>query len=139
MLYAAKTHGDKNGFAARDIDRTINEEKEVKKMVGGKEEIQKKTWTYFKLKPFEWISYNEMLQQVKEVGSGLRELGVGENDKKSFFNIYASTSSVILGMVSVVLTRSGGTGCSLLKHVPSMLSLFRPPTTRLDRMLSLTP
>lgn len=91
MQYLARTHGKKKAFAKRDIDRVISEEKEVTKMVGGKEEKQTKTWNYFKLKPFEWMNYEEMLQATKDVGSGLRELGLG-GEGETFFNIYGSTS-----------------------------------------------
>ena len=61
-------------------------------MVGGKEEKQKKTWNYFKLKPFDWMTFEDMLTNVKQLGSGLRKLGVGEEGTDSFFNIYGSTS-----------------------------------------------
>lgn len=91
MLYLARTHGNKRAFAKRDIERIITEEKEVTKMVGGKEEKQKKTWNYFKLKPFEWMTYEQMLQATKDLGSGLRHYGVG-SEGETFFNIYASTS-----------------------------------------------
>ncbi|WVW84190.1 hypothetical protein I302_106220 [Kwoniella bestiolae CBS 10118] len=92
MLYAAKTHGNKNGFASRNIEKIISEEKEVTKMVGGKETKQKKTWNYFKLSPYEWMTYNEALQRVKEIGAGLRELGVEDKRTDKFFNIYGQTS-----------------------------------------------
>lgn len=69
----------------------ISEEKEVTKMVGGKEEKQKKTWNYFKLKDFEWDSYSTALETVRSIGSGLQELGLG-GEGETFFNIYASTS-----------------------------------------------
>ncbi|WWC69937.1 uncharacterized protein I206_103881 [Kwoniella pini CBS 10737] len=93
MLYAAKTHGSKKGFASRDIEKIISEEKEVTKMVGGKPTKQKKTWNYFKLSAFDWMSYDEALQRVKEIGAGLRALKADdkrEGDK--FFNIYGQTS-----------------------------------------------
>lgn len=89
MLYAAKTHGNRNGFASRDIERIITEEKEVTKNVGGKEQKEMKKWNYFKLKPFDWMSYEAFLVQVRETGSGLRQLLDREG---GFFNIYASTS-----------------------------------------------
>ena len=92
MLYAARTHGSKKAFAARDIDKIISEDKEVTKVVGGKEEKTTKTWNYFQLKPFDWMSYEESLVRIKEIGSGLRELGAAEIGNDSFFNIYASTS-----------------------------------------------
>jgi len=93
LLYAARTHGKKKGFAAREIERTITEEKEVTKTVGGKQKTEKKEWNYFKLKPFHWWTYEEMLANVRQVGSGLRSLGVG-GEGETFFNIYGSTSWV---------------------------------------------
>lgn len=91
MLYAARTHGSKKAFAARDVERVISEDKEVTKMVGGKEEKSTKTWNYFKLKPFDWMTFEESLQRVKDIGSGLRELGVG-SEGETFFSVYGSTS-----------------------------------------------
>jgi hypothetical protein len=99
LLYAARTHGKKKGFAAREVERTITEEKEVTKTVGGKQKTEKKQWNYFKLKPFEWWTYEEMLANVRQVGSGLRSLGVG-GEGETFFNIYGSTSYVYLSRLS---------------------------------------
>ncbi|OCF30674.1 long-chain acyl-CoA synthetase, partial [Kwoniella heveanensis BCC8398] len=92
MLYAAKTHGSKKGFASRDIERVITEDKEVTKMVGGKPQKQTKTWSYFKLTPFNWMTYEEALQRVKEIGAGLRELEGDDAREQKFFNIYGQTS-----------------------------------------------
>lgn len=61
------------------------------KVVGGKEEKTTKTWSYFKLKPYDWISYEEALQLAKDIGSGLREYGSTEG-AETFFNIYSATS-----------------------------------------------
>jgi len=91
MLYAARTHGTKKAFAGREVDKVISEDKVVTKMVGGKEEKQTKTWSYSKLKPFDWMSYDEALTRVREIGAGLRGL-LEEGDLGSFFNIYGSTS-----------------------------------------------
>ncbi|BEJ12845.1 hypothetical protein CspHIS471_0300190 [Cutaneotrichosporon sp. HIS471] len=90
MLYAARTHGSKIALGAREIERTITETKRITKIVNGKETKVDKNWTYFKLTPLEWISYEEALQDVRDIGSGLRELGLGGEDE-TFFNIYAST------------------------------------------------
>ena len=94
MLYAARIHGLRDAFAAREVEKIISEEKEVTKMVGGKEEKQTKTWNYFKLKPFDWMSYSEALTWTRDIGSGLRELlHAGQTEEVlSFFNIYAATS-----------------------------------------------
>ncbi|WWD17065.1 hypothetical protein CI109_101502 [Kwoniella shandongensis] len=92
MLYASKTHGSKKGFASRDIVKTITEEKEVTKRVGGKETKEMKKWSYFKLSPYAWITYDEALATVKDIGAGLRELAGEDDRKEKFFNIYGQTS-----------------------------------------------
>ncbi|WOO80640.1 Long-chain-fatty-acid--CoA ligase 2 [Vanrija pseudolonga] len=91
MLYAARTHGAKQALGGRDIIGTVEEEKEITKVVGGKEVKEKKKWSYFKLSPLDWISYDDALREVRELGSGLREHGIGGKEEQ-FFNIYAATS-----------------------------------------------
>jgi hypothetical protein len=131
MLYASRTHGSKQAFANRDIEKIISEEKEVTKVVGGKEEKQKKTWNYFKLKPFDWMTYEQALTRVREIGSGLRKLGAA-SEGETYFNIYASTSYVFDIYLVVVLMTAGESaeiGCSWLKPPHSMLSQSVQPMT----------
>ncbi|WVN87664.1 uncharacterized protein L203_102850 [Cryptococcus depauperatus CBS 7841] len=93
LLYAAKTHGSKQGFAARDIEKVITEEKEVTKRVGGKEHKEMKKWNYWKLSAYNWWTYEDILQKTKELGAGLRELGSDDTrETEKFFNIYSQTS-----------------------------------------------
>lgn len=91
MLYAARTHSTKKAFGAREIERMITETKKVTKIVNGQETQVDKDWQYFKLTPLEWLSYADSLQDIKDIGSGLRELGSG-GPGETFFNIYAGTS-----------------------------------------------
>jgi long-chain acyl-CoA synthetase len=93
LQYAARTHGNKKGFASRPILRTISEKKDiVRKGAGenGEDVTETKTWNYFVLGKFEWTTYAEMEKRVRDVGSGLRELGVG-GEGETFFNVYAQT------------------------------------------------
>ncbi|OXB35281.1 hypothetical protein LQV05_006035 [Cryptococcus neoformans] len=93
LLYAAKTHGSKKGFASRDILKVITEEKEVTKRDGGKEHKEMKKWNYFKLSPYNWMSYEGFLDKVKEIGAGLRVLAADDGrESEKFFNIYSQTS-----------------------------------------------
>ncbi|ODN72837.1 hypothetical protein, variant [Cryptococcus amylolentus CBS 6039] len=92
LLYAAKTHGDKKGFASRDVIKVITEEKEVTKNVGGKQQKEMKKWNYFKLSDYDWLSYNQFLDFAKHVGSGLRQLAGEDSRTEKFFNIYGQTS-----------------------------------------------
>ncbi|WVQ81778.1 hypothetical protein IAT38_003903 [Cryptococcus sp. DSM 104549] len=93
MLYAAKTHGSKKAFASREVIKTITEEKEVTKRSGGKEHKELKKWNYFKLSPYDWMTYEEALVRVKEIGAGLREYSVEDTrTENKFFSIYGQTS-----------------------------------------------
>lgn len=88
LLYNARVHGTKEGFGWRDIVDVHEETKEVTKMVGGKEITEKKTWKYWQLSDFKFISFIQMKDIVAEAAKGLMELGIAKGD---VFNIYAST------------------------------------------------
>ncbi|OSD00710.1 long-chain-fatty-acid-CoA-ligase [Trametes coccinea BRFM310] len=87
--YAARTHGTKDAFGYRDIIRIHEETKEVKKNVGGKEITETKTWKYFELSDYKYISFVQVKEAAQEVAGGLLKLGVKKED---IFNIYAATS-----------------------------------------------
>ncbi|TDL27083.1 long-chain-fatty-acid-CoA-ligase [Rickenella mellea] len=87
--YAARTHGAKKALGWRDVVDIHEEEKEIKKTVGGKEVVQKKTWKYFQLSGYKYLSYIEFKDTVTEVAQGLAALGVAKGE---IFNVYAQTS-----------------------------------------------
>jgi long-chain acyl-CoA synthetase len=88
LLYAARTHGTRNAYGYRDITKIIEEQKEVTKTVGGKEVKEMKTWKYFQLSDYKYISFIDLKNTVSEVARGLLKLGIQKND---VFNIYAQT------------------------------------------------
>lgn len=88
LAYAARTHGTRKAFGYRDIVKMVEEEKEVKKMVDGKEVTEKKTWKYFQLSDYKYYSFVEVKEIVSEVARGLLELGLQKDD---VLNIYAAT------------------------------------------------
>lgn len=54
-----------------------------------------KKWNYFKLSPYNWMSYEGFLDKVKEIGAGLRVLAADDGrESEKFFNIYSQTSWV---------------------------------------------
>mgnify|MGYP002715270059 CR=1 FL=1 len=89
LLWSQKNHGNKKLFAYRDIVREIKEDKEVTKHVDGKEVKETKTWSYFELSPYKYVTLNEFCDRVDKFSRGLLALGL-ESDSR--FNIYASTS-----------------------------------------------
>ncbi|KIJ30199.1 hypothetical protein M422DRAFT_234970 [Sphaerobolus stellatus SS14] len=88
LLYNARVHGTKQAFGWRDIVDIHEEVKDVKKMVGGKEVIEKKTWSYWQLSDYKYVSFIEFRDTVSEVAKGLVELGL---QKEDVFNIYSAT------------------------------------------------
>jgi long-chain acyl-CoA synthetase len=60
LSHAARTHGSNNAFGWRDIVNIIQEEKNVTKVVDGKEIAEKKTWQYFELSDYKYMSYVEV-------------------------------------------------------------------------------
>ncbi|PFH48184.1 hypothetical protein AMATHDRAFT_66061 [Amanita thiersii Skay4041] len=89
LAYAARTHGTRNAVGWRDILDIHEEEKELKKVVDGKEIIEKKKWKYFQLSDYKYLSYIEFKEAVSEIARSLIDLGVSTDD---VFNVYAQTS-----------------------------------------------
>lgn len=46
----------------------------------------------YRLGPLKWTSYEDALQEVRDLGCGLRELGAGTRSDGQYFGFYASTS-----------------------------------------------
>ncbi|EJU00585.1 long-chain-fatty-acid-CoA-ligase [Dacryopinax primogenitus] len=91
LQYTAKRHGDRDAIGYREILNIIEEEKEVRKMVDGKEHIEKKKWLYWQMSEFKYWTYVEFRDKVLRVASGLREMGM---EPGNVFNIYADTSHI---------------------------------------------
>ena len=91
LLYACRTFGERKAYGYRDIVDTVEEQKEVTKIIGGEEVKETKTWKYFQLSDYKFISYLEFKSTVSEVARGLVKLDVKKGD---VFNIYAQTRQV---------------------------------------------
>ncbi|KAI0310605.1 acetyl-CoA synthetase-like protein [Amylostereum chailletii] len=89
LKYAERTHGSRNAFGYRDIVQMVEEEKEVTKMVDGKQVKETKKWKYFHLSDYKYYSFLDVKRISSEVSRGLLELGIQKSD---VFNIYAQTS-----------------------------------------------
>ena len=102
ISYSARVHGNRNALGWRDTIRVIEEEKEVTKVVDGKEVTQKKLWKYFELSDYKYLSYVELKEAISEVSRALIDLGITKDD---VFNVYAQTRYVIIAWsVSRLLT-----------------------------------
>ncbi|KAL1734595.1 hypothetical protein EV714DRAFT_280990 [Schizophyllum commune] len=85
---AVAEHGDHKALGYRDILKIHEEEKEVTKVIGGKEVKEKKIWKYFELSDYKFLSYKEVFVAVSEVARGLVDLGITKED---IFNVYSQT------------------------------------------------
>lgn len=91
---SAKVYPNHRAVGSRKIIKHHKETKKVEKNVDG--EIQKvdKTWQYFELSGYTYITYKEYEQLILQLGSGLRQLGFNSQDSKLHF--FATTRSVVL-------------------------------------------
>lgn len=108
LVYARKDHGDKKQFGYRDIVREHKEDKVVKKNVGGETIEETKTWSYFELTPYKYITLNEFCEKVETISRGMLALGI---EAQSRFNIFASTS-VTWQMIAQSCFSTGITFCT---------------------------
>lgn len=93
ILYAARVHGNKNALGWRDIVNVHEEQKDVKKVVDGKEVTEKKTWKYFELSHYKYLNYIQVKEAACEIAQGLVDLGVGKGE---VFNVYAATRYAVI-------------------------------------------
>ncbi|CAG8559158.1 8446_t:CDS:2 [Diversispora eburnea] len=80
-----RTSKTKNAFGFRKIDKIIEEEKEVTKIVGGESIKEKKTWKYFQLSGYEYLNFSQANEIVKNIGAGLVKLGLNKNAKLALY------------------------------------------------------
>ncbi|KDE07555.1 hypothetical protein MVLG_02226 [Microbotryum lychnidis-dioicae p1A1 Lamole] len=89
ISHAAEKYPNDQAMGWRDTIDMINEEKEVKKTVGGKGVTEKKTWSYWHLSDYKWWTYSELAEYIKYAGQALVHTG---HSKDTIFNIYSATS-----------------------------------------------
>ncbi|CDR37871.1 RHTO0S03e00496g1_1 [Rhodotorula toruloides] len=87
--HAVNEFADVEALGWRDTVDVIKEDKEVKKIVGGKEVTEKKTWSYFHLSDYHWWTYKQFKDVVSAAGSALVHVGC---EPGQVFNIYSATT-----------------------------------------------
>ncbi|KAG1628473.1 hypothetical protein G6F44_011903 [Rhizopus delemar] len=86
LVNSAKRFPDRKGFGFRKVDKAVEEEKEVSKFINGEEVKEKKTWKYFQLSPYFYLTYREASRLTHDVGAGLVQLGLREKSKIEVFS-----------------------------------------------------
>ncbi|ORY29736.1 acetyl-CoA synthetase-like protein [Rhizoclosmatium globosum] len=83
---AVKRKPDLKMFGQRRIVNVIEEQKQVtKKRPDGTEVSEIKTWKYFELGPYEWMTWAEAYTRICAYGDGFRSLGVVKGDRVTLF------------------------------------------------------
>ncbi|KAI1314596.1 long-chain fatty acid-CoA ligase [Mortierella claussenii] len=90
IQYSAKIRPNLDAIGYRKTIKMIEEEKEITKMVGGVPVKEKKTWKYFKLSGYHWMTYKDIKIVIDSIGSGLRSFGVQPKDKMTVFGATSS-------------------------------------------------
>lgn len=86
--YAARTYGTRDALGWRDVVDVHEEEKEITKLIDGKEVKEKKKWKYFELSDYKYITFVQLKEAISEVARGLLDLGITTDD---VFNVYSQT------------------------------------------------
>ncbi|CAJ0865938.1 17117_t:CDS:2 [Entrophospora sp. SA101] len=90
VQHGVKKYGsNKNAIGYRKVVKIVEEEKEITKIVGDVETKEKKTWKYFQLSGYNWLTYSDFDRDIGMIGSGLLQLGFGKYSK---ITVYAATS-----------------------------------------------
>ncbi|KAJ3299400.1 long-chain fatty acid-CoA ligase [Blyttiomyces sp. JEL0837] len=76
-------------LGARSVEKIIEEEKEVVKVVAGVEKKEVKKWKFFQMSKYSWFTYKDVNELATAYGSGLRHIGLNPGGKLTLF---ASTS-----------------------------------------------
>ncbi|KAK4056373.1 long-chain fatty acid-CoA ligase [Microbotryomycetes sp. JL221] len=82
-------YADQRAVGWRDLVKMHTEKKDVQKKVDGKEVTETKTWQYYELTDYKYMTYKQLYESVKQAGSALVETG---HSKDTIFNIYSQTS-----------------------------------------------
>ncbi|KAJ3253152.1 long-chain fatty acid-CoA ligase [Boothiomyces macroporosus] len=104
LQYAVKKYpASSHLFGQRDLVRIVEEEKQVTKIVNGVEKTETKTWKFFEMGPYKYLTYRDVADMATKIGAGLVKLGLKAQDK---VNIFASTSQEWMLMTHGCYTQS---------------------------------
>ncbi|KAJ8660114.1 hypothetical protein O0I10_003973 [Lichtheimia ornata] len=85
LQHSARSYPDRKAFGYRNIEKIIEEEKEVTKVIDGVEKKEKKVWKYFQLSGYQYLTYKEASQRAHDLGAGFAALGLKEKAKVEIF------------------------------------------------------
>jgi long-chain acyl-CoA synthetase len=122
VKHSASKFGDHKALGSRTLIKRHHETKKVKKLVNGELQHVDKSWTYFELSEYKYLSYAEYETLTLQIGAGLRKLGLSAPDR---VHMFASTRYNSLNLFCQNLIYQVHTGSPLhMAHYlnPSQLS-----------------
>lgn len=91
LTRSAELYGDESAIGSRKLIKLHKDVKKVPKVVDGETVMVDKEWQFFELSPYSYITYGEYFTLVKQIGAGLRKLGLQPQDR---LHIFATTRYV---------------------------------------------
>jgi long-chain acyl-CoA synthetase len=86
LLYGTRVYpASKHLFGSRSLIKVHKESKDVQKTINGVQQTERKEWSFSELGSYRWLTYRDALQIVKDIGSGLVQLGLKKHDKVTIF------------------------------------------------------
>jgi long-chain acyl-CoA synthetase len=85
FLRSSEKFGNLNAVGTRTLKTVHTEVKKIKRVVDGKDEVSEKTWKYFELSEYRYLTFNEYKKKALDLGSGLRKLGLVKGDMVHLF------------------------------------------------------
>jgi long-chain acyl-CoA synthetase len=88
VQHSARKFGDRNAMGSRKLIKKHTEIKRTKKIVDGELQDVDKTWTYFELSSYTYLSFRQHEAVALQLGAGLGKLGLVASDR---LHLFAST------------------------------------------------
>ncbi|KAK3955083.1 hypothetical protein QBC32DRAFT_334606 [Pseudoneurospora amorphoporcata] len=103
LTRTVELYGDERAIGSRKLIKLHKHVKKVPKVVDGETVMVDKEWQYFELTPYSYITYGEYFTTVKQIGAGLRKLGLEPTDR---LHMFATTSPQWLAMSHAASSQS---------------------------------
>jgi len=88
LTRASRKFGNAKAIGNRRLIKTHEETNKVKKVIDGKEQQVDKTWSYYELSSFSYMSFAEFEQCCLQLGGAMASLGIKHPDR---VHLYAAT------------------------------------------------
>lgn len=82
---SARIYPNHHAVGSRKLIKLHKETKKIKKNIDGQIKEVDKEWQFFELSKFSFLTYKEYEQLVLQLGSGLRKIGLGPEQKLHLF------------------------------------------------------